>query len=56
MENFVTLNFRELTGKIYHFKDLSQNDILIMALEKGHHETAILKSKYAEVLTIYKLL
>lgn len=56
LEDFVTLHFRELIGKIYHFKDLSQDDILIMALEKGHYETPILKSKYAKVLTGYTLL
>lgn len=51
MEDFVTRNFRELTGKIFHF-----NDTLIFALEKGHEDTAKLKSKYSEIITVYKLI
>lgn len=50
MEDFVTRNFRELTGKIFHF-----DNILIMALEKNHDESAKIKSKYADILMDYKL-
>lgn len=50
MEDFVTRNFRELIGKIYHF-----DSVLILALEKGHEDSNILKSKYASILSDYKL-
>ena len=50
MEDFVTRNFRELAGKIFHF-----NDTLILALEKGHEDTAKIKSKYSEIITKYTL-
>ena len=50
MEDFVTRNFRELTGKIFHF-----NDTLILALEKEHEDTAKIKSKYSEIITKYTL-
>lgn len=45
MEDFVSRNFRELIGKIFHF-----NDTLILALEKGHEDTAKIKSKYSDIL------
>lgn len=48
MKEFVTQHFRELVGKIYHF-----DNTLIMALEKGHEDTLILKTKYKEFLTEY---
>lgn len=55
MTDFVTSNFRELTGKIFHFKDYDNNDVLIMALENGYDDTEELKSKYRSILIDYKL-
>lgn len=50
MKDFVNRNFRELTGKIFHF-----NNILLLALEKGHEDTLKLKDKYIQYLSDYKL-
>lgn len=50
MEDFVIRNFRELSGKIYHF-----GDTLLMALEKDHEDTPKLKSKYYELLSEFTL-
>lgn len=50
MKDFVNRNFRELTGKIFHF-----NNILLLALEKDHEDTLKLKNKYIQYLSDYKL-
>lgn len=50
MEEFVTRNFRELTGKIYHF-----DDTLILALEKEHVDSIIIKEKYKALIYQYQL-
>ena len=50
MDDFVTRNFRELTGKIYHF-----DDTLLLALEKGHEDSSKIKSKYASCITGFVL-
>ncbi len=50
MEDFVTRNFRELTGKIYHF-----NKTLVLALEKGHESSKKIFSKYEGVLEAFTL-
>lgn len=50
MEDFVTLNFRELIGKIFHF-----NDTLILALEVGHPDSENIKNKYKNLLSQYIL-
>lgn len=49
MVGFISRNFRELSGKIYHF-----NDTLIMALEKGHPDTDNLKIKYGTIISEYE--
>lgn len=48
--DFVTRNFRELTGKIFHF-----DDILILALESGHPDTKTIIDKYKSLLVKYEL-
>lgn len=50
MEDFVSRNFRELTGKIYHF-----NDTLILALEKEHEWSVLIHDKYKNILTQFTL-
>ena len=50
MEEFVTRNFRELIGKIYHF-----DDTLILALEKDHVDSIIIKEKYKALIFQYQL-
>ena len=50
MEDFVSCNFRELTGKIYHF-----NNTMILALEKGHEQSVLIYDKYKDMLTQFAL-
>ncbi len=50
IEDFVDTNFRELTGKLFHY-----DTTLILALEKGHPETTALKAKYRPLLTPFTL-
>ncbi len=50
IEDFVNANFRELTGKLFHY-----DTTLILALEKGHPETTALKAKYRPLLTPFTL-
>jgi len=50
MESFVNANFRELTGKIFHFADT-----LLLALEKEHGDSQTIYDKFASQLTEYTL-
>lgn len=50
MDDFVTRNFRELTGKIFHFKDNEDKEILIIALGQEKEEKE--ESKY--IYELYK--
>lgn len=50
MENFVNSNFRELTGKLFHF-----DDTLILALEKDEEDTPIIQEKYRPLFSHYEL-
>lgn len=51
IEEFVDSNFRELSGKLFHF-----DDTLIIALEKGDEDTPVIYSKYQHLLSEYKLI
>lgn len=50
MEEFVSKNFRELSGKIFHF-----GDTLLLALKKGEQESEALKLKYQAYTLPYEL-
>lgn len=50
IDNFVEANFRELTGKLFHY-----DNILILALEKDHPETTTLTAKYRPLLSPFTL-
>lgn len=50
LSEFVDTHFREMSGKLFH-----SHDMLIMALEIGHSESIAIKSKYADILSDYKL-
>ena len=49
-EEFVHTNFRELSGKLFHF-----GDTLIMGLERSHPETKRIEEKYSANLRPYSL-
>ncbi len=49
-EEFVNTNFRELSGKLFHF-----GDTLIMGLERSHPETKRIEEKYSANLRPYSL-
>ncbi|MDE6083687.1 MAG: LlaJI family restriction endonuclease [Muribaculaceae bacterium] len=58
MGNFVTHNFRELTGKIFHFKDNDDKEILIMALGQAKDEkdeSMYIYEKYKDKLEKFML-
>lgn len=50
MKNFVSENFRELTGKIFHF-----GNTLLLALKKGNNESESLKENYRDQIKPYAL-
>ncbi|MCM1152991.1 MAG: LlaJI family restriction endonuclease [Muribaculum sp.] len=50
MEAFVNVNFRELTGKLFHF-----NDTLLMALEKNDEKTTEYQDKFSGYFSSYEI-
>lgn len=50
MKSFVDSNFRELTGKLFHY-----HDTLLMALEKDCEKTIEYQEKFSEYFTSYEI-
>lgn len=55
IELFVSQNFRELIGKVYHYINLHGDDILILALEKGQKDSEVLKNRYSTIINKFLL-